>query len=225
MTKYKYKRKDKMSNNLSQLHQIVVRKYDQATKKLKAQLVIGPDDLSQDEILTFNVAPRMRERASSLGTTSTPIPGTFDSLSASMTILADTWAIIGRFLGMWNPATYEGATAANGNIIYGDGTNLCGSSDYVDIVVQGVCDEGSSTDVEFTRCFPALTDDVSLGGTDTTEVTINLNPIAYNPNTHADDGYPTYTARMGDYDLATKMRLNAATGEYQAVTSTPGETE
>ncbi len=212
-----------MSSNLSQLFQVVVRKYDATTKKLKSQLVIGPDDLSESDMLTFNVAPKMRERTSMLGTTSTPIPGTFDSLSASLTILADTWNIIGKFLGTWNPATYESATAANGNIILGDGTNLCGSSEYVDIVVQGVCDEGSSTDVEFTRCFPALTDDVTLGGTDANEVTINLNPIAYNANTHADDGYPTYTARMGDYDLTTKMRLNAATGEYQAVTATPGE--
>lgn len=212
-----------MSTNLSQLHRIVVRKYDATTKKMTAQMVIGPDDLTDEDVLTFNVAPRMAERASSLGTTSTPIPGTFDSLSASITMLADTWAVIGKFLGMWNPATYEGATAANGNMIFGDGANMCGASEYVDIVVQGVCDDGSSTDVEFTRCFPALTDDVSLGGTDTTEVTVNLNPIAYNANTHSGDGYPAYTARMGDYDLATKMRLNVSTGEYQAVTATPGE--
>lgn len=212
-----------MSSNLSQLRQIVVRKYDKTTSKMKAQLVIGPDDLSQDEIVTFNVAPRMRERASSLGTTSVPIPGTFDSLSASIVMLADTWAIIGKFLGIFNPATYSDATAANGNIIYGDGANQCGSGEYVDIVIQGICDEGSSTDLEFTRCFPALSDDVSLGGTDTPEVTVNLNPIAYNANTHANDGYPAYTVRMGDYDLATKMRLNASTGEYQAVTATPGE--
>lgn len=215
-----------MSNNLYQPHRIVVRKYDATTKKMTAQLVIGPDDLTQDEILTFNVAPRMQERASSLGTTSTPIPGTFDNLSASITMLADTWEIIAKFLGIWNPATYTGATSANGNMIFGDGANMCGNSEYVDIVVQGICDDGSSTDVEFTRCYPALTDDVSLGGSDTTEVTINLNPIAYNPNTHGSDGYPAYTARMGDYDLETKMRLNASTGEYQAVTSTPGnETE
>lgn len=212
-----------MSSNLSQLFQVVVRKYDSTTKKLKAQLVIGPDDLAESDMLTFNVAPKMRERTSSQGTTSTPIPGTFDGLSASLTILADTWSVIGKFLSIWNPATYEGATATNGNMIFGDGANLCGASEYVDIVVQGVCDEGSSADVEFTRCYPALTDDVSLGGTDATEVTINLNPVAYNPNMHADDGYPAYTVRMGDQDLATKMRLNAATGEYQPVTATPGE--
>lgn len=211
-----------MSENLSQLRRIVVRKYDKTTKKLPVELVIGPDDLTESDTVTFNVAPKMRERASSLGTTSTPIPGTFDSLSASIVMLADTWAIIGKFLGMWNPATYEGATAANGNIIFGGGDNLCGNSEYVDIVVQGVCDDGSSTDLEFTRCYPALTDDVTLGGTDATEVTVNLNPVAYNANTHAGDGYPDYTARLGDFDLATKMRLNVATGEYQAVTATPG---
>lgn len=214
-----------MSNNLSQLHRVVVRKYNKTTKEMTAQLVIGPDDLSDGDILTFNVAPKMRERTSSLGTTSTPIPGTFDSLSASVTLLADTWEIIAKFLGMWNPATYTDATSANGNMIFGDGANMCGSSEYVDIVVQGVCDEGSSTDAEFTRCFPALTDDFTLGGgTETAEVTVNLNPIAYNPNLHTDDGYPAYTARLGDYDLDTKMRLNAATGEYQPVTATPGET-
>lgn len=212
-----------MSTNLSQLHRIVVRKFDKETNKMTAQLVVGPDDLTDDDVITFNVAPRMRERASSLGTTSTPIAGTFDSLSASITMLLDTWSVVGKFLGIFNPATFEGATANNGNIIFGDGANQCGSSEYVDIVVQGVCDDGSSTDVEFTRCFPALTDDVSIGGTDTASVTVNLNPIAYNPNTHADDGYPAYTARLGDYDLATKMRLNVTTGEYQAVTATPGE--
>lgn len=212
-----------MATNLSQLRQIVVRRYDKTTSKMTSQLVIGPDDLSQDEILTFNVAPRMRERASSLGTTTSPIPGTFDSLSASVNLLADTFQIIGEFLGIWNKATYEGAEAGNGNIIFGAGDNLCAANEYVDMVFQGVCDDGSSTDVEFTRCNPTLTDDISLGGTDATAVAIALNPIAYNPTMHASDGYPKYTARMGDYDLTTKMRLNAATGEYQAVTATPGE--
>lgn len=210
-----------MSQNLSQLRRIVLRKFT-AEGTATVPLVIEPDDLGQDTILTFNIAPRMAERASSLGTTSTPIPGTFDALAASITMLADNWATIGKALGMWNAASFEGATAADGNIIGGAGDNLCGSSEYVDVVVQGVCDDGSATDIEFTRCYLALSDDVELGGTDTTEVTINLNPIAYNPNTHANDGYPEYTFRLGDNSLTEKQRLNIATGVYDPVTSAPG---
>ncbi|MCM1218192.1 MAG: hypothetical protein NC548_27215 [Lachnospiraceae bacterium] len=213
------------SQNLSQLRRIVLRKYDATAKKMTSQFIIEPDDLGQDTILTFNIAPRTSERASSVGTTSTPIPGTFDSLSASITMLADNWASIGKALGNWNKATFEGATAANGNIIGGAGDNLCGSSEYIDVVVQGVCDDGSATDVEFTRCYLSMTDDITLGGSDTTEVTINLNPIAYNPNTHADDGYPTYTFRLGDYSTDQNMRLNATTGEYEPVTSQGAATE
>lgn len=214
-----------MSQNLSQLRRIVLRKFAPAEEGQgtpSVSLVVEPDDLGQDTILTFNIAPRMAERASSLGTTSTPIPGTFDSLSASITMLADNWSTVGKALGMWNNASFEGATAADGNIILGDSSNLCGSSDYVDVVLQGVCDDGSATEVEFTRCYIALSDDVELGGSDTTEVTINLNPIAYNPNTHAGDGYPQYTVRLGDNSLTEKQRLNVTTGVYDPVT-TPEE--
>lgn len=210
-----------MSQNLSQLRRIVLRKFT-AEGTASTDLVIEPDDLGQDTILTFNVSPRMAERASSVGTTSTPIPGTFDSLSASITMLADNWSTIGKALGMWNKASFEGATAADGNIIFGAGDNLCGSSEYVDVVVQGVCDDGSATDIEFTRCILTLSDDVELGGSDTTEVTINLNPITYNPNTHANDGYPTYTVRLGDNSLTEKQRLNVTTGAYDPVTAVPG---
>lgn len=214
-----------MSQNLSQLRRVVLRKFTPSAEgegTPSVSLVIEPDDLGQDTILTFNIAPRMAERASSVGTTSTPIPGTFDSLSASITMLADNWATIGKALGNWNVATFEGATAADGNIIGGAGDNMCGSSEYVDVVVQGVCDDGSATDIEFTRCYLSMTDDVELGGSDTSEVTINLNPIAYNPNTHAGDGYPQYTFRLGDNSLTTKQRLNVETGVYDAVTATPG---
>lgn len=211
-----------MSQNLSQLHRIVLRKFT-AAGEASVPLVIEPDDLGQDTILTFNIAPRMAERASSLGTTSTPISGTFDALAASITMLADNWATIGKALGVWNNASFEGATAADGNVILGDSTNLCGSSDYVDVVVQGVCDDGSATDIEFTRCYIALSDDVEIGGTDTTEITVNLNPIAYNPNTHAGDGYPQYTVRLGDNSLTEKQRLNVTTGKYDQVTQAPAE--
>lgn len=211
-----------MSQNLAQLRRIVFRKFDATSKDPTVSLVVDPDDLGQDTILTFNIAPRMAERASSLGTTSTPIPGTFDALSASITMLADNWSTIGKALGMWNKASFEGATAADGNIVGGKGDNLCGTSDYVNVIIQGVCDDGSATDIEFARCYPALSDDVELGGSDTTEVTVNLNPIAYNPNTHANDGYPEYTYRLGDNSLTEKQRLNVTTGKYDAVTAVPG---
>lgn len=210
-----------MSQNLSQLKRVVIRKFA-ADGTASVPLVIESDDLGQDTIFTFNIAPRMAERASSLGTTSTPIAGTFDALAASFTMLADNWATVGKALGLWNKATFEGATAADGNIIGGAGDNLCGTSDYVDIVVQGVCDDGSATDVEFTRCYLALSDDVELGGTDTTEITVNCNPIAYNPNTHSGDGYPQYTFRLGDNSLTEKQRLSVTTGKYDPVTATPG---
>lgn len=206
-----------MSQNLSQLHRIVLRKFT-TDGTPTPELVIEPDDLGQDTIVSFNIAPRMAERASSVGTTSTPIPGTFDSLSASITMLADNWSTIGKALGVWNDATFAGATAANGNIIGGAGDNLCGSSEYVDVVIQGVCDDGSATDIEFTRCYISMTDDIEIGGSDTTEVTVNLNPIAYNPNTHSGDGYPKYTYRLGDNSLTEKQRLNVTTGAYDPVT-------
>ena len=40
--------------------------------------------------------------------------------------------------------------------------------------------------------------------------------IVYNSALHSSDGYPQYSVRLGDYDLTTKMRLNAATGVYSA---------
>lgn len=211
-----------MSQNLSQLKRVVIRKFS-AEGTPSTELVIEPDDLGQDTIFTFNIAPRMAERASSVGTSRTVIPGTFDDLAASFTMLADNWATVGKAIGAWNKATFEDATAADGNIIGGAGDNLCGTSGYVDIVVQGVCEtEGSSTDIEFTRCQLSITDDVEIGGTDTTEITINCNPMPYNPNTHAGDGYPQYTYRLGANSLTEKQRLNVTTGVYDPVTATPG---
>lgn len=209
-----------MSATLSQLRRVVFRKWDATAKNWKVMLVLEPDDLGQDDLMTYNVAPRTKERASSLGTSTTPIRGTFDNLSASMTILMDTWQVLGKILGTWNPATYEGATQENGNIIGGVGTDFCRNDGYVSVIATGVCEDGSSADLEFTRCMPNITDDITLNGTNTTEVTLNLFPIAYNPTLHADDGYPAYTYRMGDEDLEQKMRLNVTTGAYEAVTVT-----
>lgn len=212
-----------MSATLSQLRRVVFRKWDATAKKYNVLLVLEPDDLGQDDQMTYNIAPRTKERASSLGTSTTPIAGTFDNLSASMTILMDTWNVLGKILGTWNPATYEGATAENGNIIGGAGTDFCRNDGYVSVIATGVCDDGSSADLEFSRCMPNITDDITLNGTNTTEVTLNLFPIAYNANLHSEDGYPQYTYRMGDQSLEQKMRFNFTTGDYEPVTATPAE--
>lgn len=208
-----------MSATLSQLRRVVFRKMDPTTKKWTVLLVLEPDDLGQDDQLTYNISPRTKERASSVGTSTSAIPGTFDNLSASLPILMDTWYVLGKILNVWNPATYEGATQENGNIIGGAGTDFCRNDGYVSVIVTGVCEDGSSADIEFTRCQPNITDDITLNGTNTTEVTLNLFPVTYNPTLHAEDGYPQYTYRMGDENLEQKMRLNVTTGEYEAVTA------
>lgn len=213
-----------MATNLAQLRRVVFRRWDKTLNSGSGGwevFELGPDDLGQDTQMTFNFSPRKMSRASSIGTTETPIPGTFDTLTASITFIADNWYIFGKALRAWNEATYEGATQANGNIIGGADANFCAGNEYLDVVVQGVCDDGSAADVEFTRCLPSIDDDVELGGSDAVEITLALNPVVYNANTHADDGYPQYTYRLGDESLTKKMRLNATTGEYQEVTNTP----
>ncbi len=217
-----------MSTNLAQLRRIIMRqpvKNPAAGEAPYKVLVFEPDDLGQDTQATFNFSPRKMTRSSQLGTTETPIPGTFDSLTATITFLADNWSKFGKALRNWNPATFSGATDANGNIIIGGDTDFCAANEYVDVIIQGVCDDGSSTEVEFTRCLPSLDSDVELSGSDALEVELALNPVAYNPTTHKSDGFPEYTIRMGDYDLATKMRLNVTTGEYIPATPGTGPTE
>ena len=130
----------------------------------------------------------------------------------------DTFKNLGQAIQKWNAATYAGAPASAGNIIW-DGTDLCAEGEYMSVVAQGICDDGSSADVELTRCIPSVDDDIEIGTGDTPTITLNLHPIIYNAALHASDGYPQYSARLGDYDLTTKMRLNAATGEYSAATS------
>lgn len=216
-----------MSTNLAQLRRVVFRKAVKNPAEGESPwvtLVFEPDELGQDTQFTFNFSPRKMTRSSQLGTTETPIPGTFDTLTASMTFIADTWRQLGKALQNWNKATYAGATDADGNIIIGGAnTDYCAANEYVDVIVQGICDDGSSTEVEFTRCIPSLDSDIELSGSDALEVELALNPVAYNATTHANDGYPQYTARMGDYDLETKMRLNVTTGEYEAATTAPVE--
>lgn len=202
------------SQNISQLRRVVFRKWNKATSDWSV-FTLEPDDLGQDTIATINIAPRKKSRASSMGTTETPMPGTFDSLSASITFVADTFKILGQALSAWNQATYAGADVNAGNII-NDGENIC-TNEYMSVVLQGVCDDGSSTDIEFTRCIPSVDDDIEIGTSDATEITLALNPVVYNANTHAGDGYGAYTYRFGDYSTTSKQRLNAVTGEYEAV--------
>lgn len=203
--------------NITQLRRVVFRKWDADTSTWDV-FTLEADDLGQDTVMTLNVAPRMRSRASSLGTAETAISGTFDSFSGSITFLMDTFKNLGLAIQRWNQATYEGAEATAGNIIW-DGADLCAEGQYFSVIAQGICDDGSSADVELTRCMPSVDDDIEIGTGDTPTITLNLHPIVYNAGLHSEDGYPQYSARLGDYDLTTKMRLNATTGEYTASTS------
>lgn len=207
--------------NITQLRRAVFRKYNPTTKEWSVPLVLEPDDLGEDPVLTINVAPRMKSRASSAGTTETPMQGTFDALAANITMMMDTYRPIGLALNRWNAATYEGASANAGNVIFGGGDNLCAGGEYINVVIQGVCDDGSSADVEITRCIPSVQDDIEFNTADTASVTLQLNPIIYNALTHEGDGYPPYTIRLGDQDLAQQTRLDVTTGEYKPVTATP----
>lgn len=202
------------TKTLSQLHRLVFRK---RVNNAWEVFTIEPQDLGQDSYITFNIAPRKQTRSSAVGTTETPIAGTFDALSASIEFLADNWKIIGEALGKWNQATYSGAAATAGNVILGGADELCAGGEYYSVIAQGICDDGSTSDVEFTRCIPSVDDDVALGGSDTATVALALNPIIYNASEHASDGYPAYTARMGDNSTTENQRLNPTTGEYTAV--------
>lgn len=212
-----------MSNNLAQLRRAVFKRWDKTANEGAGDwdtFVLDVDDLGQDTQLSFNFSPRKMSRASQLGTTETPIRGTFDTLTASITFIADTWEVVGKAYNAWNKATYTGAKAGDGNIIVGGaGQDICAGNEYVEVTLVGVCDDGSSTEVDFARCLPSLDDDIELGGSDAVEVTLALNPIAYNPAVHAKDGYPEYTLRLGAQDLTKKTHLNVTTGEYQEVTA------
>lgn len=203
-----------MPTNIAQLRRLVFR-YKTSASADWTTTVFDEDSLGQDSTMTFNIAPRMLERASQRGTTSRPIEGTFDSLSASVSMLADTWEVLGKAIRRWVAATYDGAGAGNGQIT-DSAENICGDGIQVSVISQGVCDDGSSADVEFTRCFPSLTDDIEIGTSETGTVTINLNPQIYNVTLHSDDGYPQYTFRLGDNSTTEKQRLDATTGNYVA---------
>lgn len=204
-------------HNITQLRRVVFRKWD-ASDSSWSVFTLEPDDLGQDTVMTLNVAPRIRARASSLGSTETPISGTLGSFAGSITFLMDTFKNLGQAIQKWNDATYAGHSESAGNIIW-DGTDICAEGDYMSVVAQGLCDDGSEVDVELTRCCPSVDDDIEIGTGDTPTITLNLHPIIYNAKLHSSDGYPQYSARLGDYDLTAKKRLNVTTGAYDAVTS------
>lgn len=202
-------------HNVTQLRRIVFRKWDASDSSWNV-FTLEADDLGQDTVLSLNVAPRTRSRASSLGTTESTIAGTFDSFSASVTFLMDSFKNLGQAIQKWNAATYIGASADAGNIIW-DGTDLCQDGDYFSVIAQGLCDDGSTADVELTRCAPSVDDAIEIGTGDTPTITLNLHPIIYNAKTHAGDGYPQYSVRLGDNSLSQKQRLNVTTGAYVSV--------
>lgn len=201
--------------NITQLRRVVFRKWDSSTSTWSV-FTLEPDDLGQDTVMTINVAPRKRSRASSMGSTESSISGTFDSFAGSITFLMDTYKNLGQAIQKWNAATYAGASATAGNIVW-DGTDICAEGDYMSVIAQGLCDDGSSADIELTRCVPSVDDDIEIGTGDTPTITLNLHPIIYNSTLHGSDGYPQYSVRLGDYNLTTKMRLNASTGAYTSV--------
>lgn len=203
--------------NITQLRRLVFMYKGKPTDDWSVYSV-EPENISEDDVISYNATPRTAERTSQMGTTTTPIPGTVAELTASVTVKADTFAIIGRILGNWNPATYAGADPNAGNMMIGATGNYCAGNRQIRVIAQGVCDDGSSTDVEFTRCLPQIDGDFAIGTSSTPDVTFQLNPQLYNATTHAGDGYPAYTGRLGDYDLTKKMRLNVTTGEYEEVT-------
>ena len=205
------------TQNITQLRRVVFRKWDASTNSWDV-FTLEADDLGQDTVMTLNVAPRKRSRASSLGTSETAISGTFDSFTGSITFLMDTFKNLGQAIQKWNAATYAGASSKAGNIIW-DGTDICAEDEYMSVIAQGLCDDGSSADVELTRCVPSVDDDIEIGTGDTPTITLQLHPIIYNANLHSGDGYPQYSARLGDYDLTAKKRLNATTGEYAAASA------
>ena len=205
------------TQNITQLRRVVFRKWDKTTSTWDV-FTLEADDLGQDTVMSINVAPRKRSRASSLGTSETAISGTFDNFSGSITFLMDTFKNLGQAIQKWNAATYANAPASAGNIIW-DGTDICAEDDYMSVIAQGLCDDGSTADVELTRCVPSVDDDIEIGTGDTPTITLNLHPIVYNSKLHSSDGYPQYSARLGDYDLTAKKRLNASTGAYADVSA------
>lgn len=208
------------STNIAQIRRLIMR-YKATADADWTTTIIDADSIGQDASMTVNIAPRLQSRSSQRGTTETPMAGTLDSFSGSITMLVDTWKVLFSALRTWKNATYTGAAPEAGQAT-DDSSDLCGDGSYISVISQGICDDGSTVDVELTRCQPSVDDDIEIGGSDTAEVTINLHPIIYNAGLHGSDGYPAYSYRFGDNSLTEKQRLNVTTGEYEAVTTPTG---
>lgn len=204
------------TKTITQLHRVSFRRKSGSTWNV---VNFEADDLGADSQATVNIAPRKTSRSSSVGTTEKPIPGTYDAFAGSITILMGYWKALGEALGTWNDATYANADDNAGNMVGNASSELCSDDVPVSVIIQGICDDGSTADVELTRCYPSIDDDIEIGATDTSEVTISLNPQIYNAKTMASDGYPAYEYRFGDNSLTKNQRYNATTGEYADVTN------
>lgn len=196
--------------NITQVRRVVFRKKNGNSWSV---FTMEADDLGQDTVMSVNISPRLRARNSSMGSTETPIRGTLGAFAGSVTFLEDTFEKLGKAIDNWTASTYNGHSATAGQIIGGEATPDCDDS-YFSVIAQGLCDDGSEADIELTRCQPSVDDDLEFGTGDTPTVTLNLHPIIYNATRHANDGYPAYSYRLGDYDTTAKKRLNASTGEY-----------
>lgn len=199
---------------VTQLHRVSFSRWDGSKWNI---FNLEADDLGQDTQATINIAPRKSSRSSSVGTTTRPIAGTYDAFAGSVTMLFEYYKTIGKALGKWNDATYAGASAVAGNMRGNASSEACDDGTPVRVVIQGICDDGSTADIELPRCYPSIDDDIEIGASDTTEVTIALNPQIYNPSTMSSDGYPAYDYNMGDNSLTANKRYNAATGQYADV--------
>lgn len=199
------------THQITQLRRLIFRKKTSAGASWTG-FTMEPDELGQDTIMSVQISPRKAERASSVGTTNTPIAGTLGEFSGSITFLADTFKILGQALGRFTAATYENAGDA-GQITDGS-ADLCGDGAYYDVIAQGICDDGSEADVELTRCLPSIDDALEFGTGSTQTVTLNLNPQIYNAARHSGDGYPARSYRFGVENLTKKTRFDTATYDY-----------
>lgn len=199
------------THQITQLRRLIFRKKTSSGAAWTG-FTMEPDELGQDTIMSVQISPRKAERASSVGTTNTPIAGTLGEFSGSITFLADTFKILGQALGRFTAATY--ANAGDAGQITDGSADLCGDGVYYDVIAQGICDDGSEADVELTRCFPSIDDALEFGTGSTQTVTLQLNPQIYNAARHSGDGYPARSYRFGVENITKKTRLDAATYEY-----------
>lgn len=207
------------TKDIAQMRRIVFRSRESATEDWTT-FTLTSEDLGQDTIGSFNISPRIKDRETQAGTTHKPVSGTYDDFTASITFQADVWAPIFNALGQWNLATFAGATYADGNAIGAAAVSPCGNQKMVSVIMQGICDDGSSADVEFARCFPSIDGELEVSGSSSTEVTLALNPQIYNPTTMENDGYEPYDYRFGTHSLTQNERLDVTTGKYNPVTPT-----